>query len=126
MKLLFKIKKLFSKEQEPIDIPPRPSYDEVIQIMYDKGIDESAIKVIYSKDNTKRVLLFKNEKNYYEYSFEYLYQFDEEEWKYTTHSKGMLPAMWIPPVNETISIFDTLEHALDNLYTEPYYKQYFE
>ena len=62
------LKKLFNKnrqlEIEPV--PPMPSWDKIVELLYDKNLDsfcDEVINVLYSKDNSMRYVVLKDEKD---------------------------------------------------------------
>ena len=76
--------KLF-KKKPVLEIPPRPSWETVVEMMYDKHLDafsDEVVKVIYSKDHSMRYVVLKDEKGFFTYQLEAIYQYDEDEWKY--------------------------------------------
>lgn len=123
MKLL---KKLFNKNSKT-EIPPMPSWEEAIEIMYDKQLDyfsDMVVNAVYSKDKSMRYIILKNKKGYFTYQFEKLHQFNEYEWTalYSVHNG--LPAIWEPFSNGK-SFFENTEELLKEMEEEPNYKQYF-
>ncbi|MBR5941764.1 MAG: hypothetical protein IKZ81_00285, partial [Clostridia bacterium] len=68
-----KIKSRFHKKEKAV--PPRPSWEETVDIMYNKSIngytDDVAIKVIYSANRERRFIIFKRKDNLYYYLYEY-------------------------------------------------------
>ena len=90
--------KLF-KKKPVVEIPPRPSWETVVKMMYDKHLDafsDEVVKVIYSKDRSMRYVVLKDEKEFFTYQLEAIYQYDEDEWKYICSHDNVLPAMWEP------------------------------
>ena len=90
--------KLF-KKKTVVEIPPRPSWETVVEMMYDKHLDafsNEVVKVIYSKDRSMRYVVLKDEKGFITYQLEAIYQYDEDEWKYICSRNNVLPAMWEP------------------------------
>ena len=58
--------KLF-KKNPVVEIPPRPSWETVVEMMYDKHLDafsDEVVKVIYSKDRSMRYVVLKDEKDF--------------------------------------------------------------
>jgi len=58
--------KLF-KKKPVVEIPPRPSWETVVEMMYDKHLDafsDEVVKVIYSKDRSMRYVVLKDEKEF--------------------------------------------------------------
>ena len=125
------LKKLFNKnrqlEIEPV--PPMPSWDKIVELLYDKNLDsfcDEVINVLYSKDNSMRYVVLKDEKDIFTYQLEAIYQFDEDEWKYICSNDDALPAMWEPYLGSCgSSLFANEEDLMKDLKSQPEYKQYF-
>ena len=82
-----------------VEIPPMHSWETVVEMMYDKYLDafsDEVVKVIYSKDRWMRYVVLKDEKEFFTYQLEAIYQYDEDEWKYICSHDNVLPAMWEP------------------------------
>ena len=112
-----------------VEIPPRPSWETVVKMMYDKHLDafsDEVVKVIYSKDRSMRYVVLKDEKEFFTYQLEAIYQYDEDEWKYICSHDNALPAMW-EPFRGIVgkSVFENIDELLNELKAEPEYKQYF-
>ena len=111
-------------------IPPMPSWESVVEIMYDKQLDsvlDEVVKVIYSKDKTKRYVIVKSKKGFLTYGLEVLCAFDEDEWQFIGREKDALPGYWGPSSGRGVtSIFEREEELLRELVCEPEYKCYFE
>lgn len=121
-----RFKKLFNKNTKT-EIPPMPSWEKVIEIMYDKQLDyfsDKVVNAVYSKDKSMRYVILKNEKGYFTYQFEELHQFDEYEWAALDSAHNGLPAIWEPFSNRK-SLFENTEELLKEMEKEPNYKQYF-
>ena len=131
MILLKWLKKLFNKNRqlEIKPIPPMPSWNEIVELMYDKNLDlfcDEVIKVFYSKDKSMRYVILRDEKGIFKYHLEEIYQFDEEEWKYVCSGEDALPAMWESHSgNCGSSLFANVEDLTKDLKSQPEYKQYF-
>ncbi len=123
------IKRLFRKKSEGTALPPIPSWDEIKDIMYDRNLDAfqaEIVEVIYSKDRSMRYVVTKDKNDAFYYCLEVIYPFDEDDWQYIGVNEGALPAMWQEhPDAKNISIFDSKEGALLEIYSEPFYKNYF-
>lgn len=125
--LLQRFKRIFQKQSEKTT-PPRPTWDEVVEIMYDKDLtfDDELVKVVYSIEKSKRYVVLKNKKGFYTYRFETLYAFDEEEWRYTYSGEDTLPGMWESlSSGKNRSFFGTEDEAMTDLIAEPAYKEFF-
>ena len=111
-------------------IPPMPPWESVVEIMYDKQLDsflDEVVKVIYSKDKTKRYVIIKSKKGFLSYGSEEIYAFDEDEWQFIGKEKDALPGYWCPLMGSGVkSIFEREEELMKELICEPEYKCYFE
>ena len=121
--------KLFKKKLKE-EIPPMPSWETVVEMMYDKHLDafsDEIAKVIYSKDRSMRYVVLKDEKGFFTYQLEAIYQYDEDEWKYICSYDNSLPAMW-EPFRGIVgkSFFENMDELLKELNAEPEYKSYFQ
>ena len=120
--------KLFKKNSK-VEIPPMPSWETIVEMMYDKHLDafsDEVVKVIYSKDRSMRYVVLKDEKDFFTYQLEAIYQYDEDEWKYICSHDNALPAMWYPLIGIVDnSIFENMDELLKELKAEPEYKRYF-
>lgn len=127
-KIKERLTKLFKKKYDR-QLPERPDWETVVEMMYDKQLDcfdDEIIRVIYSKDKSKRYLILKKESGVLTYQLEVIYQYDDEEWKYICDSKDALPAMWEPYYTEwRFSHFEREEELMNELIHEPEYKQFF-
>lgn len=121
--------KRFFKRNQPKEIPSPPSWDKVVEIMYDMSLDafgDEVVGVIYSKDKAKRYVILKDEKGLFSYQLEAIYQFDEDEWQYIFTDDNTLPAMWEPFCGViSKSVFANEEDLRKELEAEPEYKLYF-
>ena len=120
------LKALFRKEKRQ-EIPPMPSWSEIVEIMYDKSLGsfvDEVVSVVYSVDKTMRYVVLKDKKGHFTYQLETIYQFDEDEWKYIGSQKDALPAMWESVRCSGLFAYET--DLLKEMRVEPEYKQYFE
>ena len=124
-------KSLFNKNRE-LDakpIPPMPSWDNIVELLFDKSLDsfcDEVINVFYSKDKSMRYVVLKDEKGIFTYHLEEIYQFDEDEWKYICDNDDALPAMWETHLGSCgFSCFANEEDLMKDLKSQPEYKQYF-
>ena len=125
------LKRLFNKNRqlkiEPV--PPMPSWEKIVELLYDKNLDsycDEVINVLYSKDNSMRYVVLKDEKGIFTFQLEAIYQFDEDEWKYICSNDDALPAMWEPYLgNCGSSLFSNEKDLMKQIKFEPEYKQYF-
>ncbi len=120
--------KLFKKKQMS-EISPMPSWETIIQVMYDKNLDafaDEVVDVIYSKDRSMRYVVLKEDNGLFTYQLEVIYQFDEDEWRYSCSNENAIPAMWEPFRGiGGKSFFNSMEDLLKEIENEPEYKQYF-
>ena len=121
--------KLFKKKLKE-ETPPMPSWETVVEMMYDMHLDafsDEIVKVVYSKDRSMRYVVLKDEKGLFTYQLEAIYQYDEDEWKYICSHDNALPAMW-EPFRGIVgkSFFENLDELLKELNAEPEYKSYFQ
>ena len=116
----------FSKENT---IRPLPSWEETVQLMYDKGLDSFAhevIRVLYSKDKSRRYVVYRIRNNLLQYRLERLFQFDEDEWKYyLCRDNNALPGYWCEDGGKNVSVFNIMDDLLKELQSDPEYQQYF-
>lgn len=123
------LKKLFGKAKSKTEIPPMPSWEEIIEIMYDKSLEfsngVSIIRVIYSNDKDKRYILFKSDRGFYKYIYQEIRGFTDYEWPYLANLDE--PAFWqeVRSGAFEVSIFGTEEEAMKTLVSEPNYLAYF-
>ena len=120
--------KLFKKKSKE-ETPTMPSWETVVEMMYGKHLDafsDEVVKVIYSKDRSMRYVVLKDEKDFFTYQLEAIYQYDEDEWKYICSHDNALPAMW-EPFRGIVgkSVFENMDELLKELKAEPEYKSYF-
>ena len=118
-----------SSLQNPQPKTPTLTREEIIIAMRDKDLGgEDVVEVFYSKDQTKRFVVYRNKEGLYSYGLEWLTFFDEEEWQYIrrSHPKETLPAMWESAYGTSArSLFGTKEEALKELFLEPAYITHF-
>lgn len=121
--------RLFPNKSKPV-VPPMPSWETIVEMMYDKHLDvfaDEVVRVIYSKDRSMRYVVLKNENGFFTYQLEAIYQYDDDEWKYICSHDNALPAMWESFRGiEGKSLFDNIEELKKELIAEPEYKRYFE
>ena len=121
-----KIKSLFSRKKATDPVPPKPSWQKIVELMHDKSLSscsDEIVKVIYSSNDEKRVIFFKSEHGFYYYSIEHLVEFDDEEWAYFAREPDALPAMWITQSQSSDhSIYGTEQEAWNDFIISPEYK----
>ena len=107
----------------------KPDWETVVEMMYDKQLDsflDEVVRVIYSKDKSKRYIILKKESGILTYLLETIYQFDDDEWNYISNQENAMPAMWERYYKEwAFSNFEREEELMKELVHEPEYKQYF-
>ena len=112
------------------DIPPLPSWETLIEMMHDKNLDafaDEVIEVVYSIDKSMRYVILKNDKGFFTYQLEAIYQYDEDDWKYICLHDNALPAMWEPFRGiEGKSLFDDINELKKELAVEPEYIRSFK
>ena len=103
--------------------------ESIIELMRDKHLDafaDEVVDVIYSQDCSMRYVILKDEKGFFTYQLEAIYQYDEHEWQYICSHDNVLPAMWEPFRGIAgKSVFENKNELLKELKAEPEYKQYF-
>lgn len=123
------LKKKSCNREATDSLTPLPSWDEIVDIMYDKDLDnrnDEVVQVMYSPDRTKRFMILKSDGGYYKYCFEVLQAFDDDEWKYICEQPGALPAMWVQPAgNQGLSLFSGIKEVTDAVKALPEYELYF-
>ena len=120
--------KWFNRNPKP-PTSPIPSRETMVEIMYDKHLDafsEEVVRVIYSIDRSMRYVVLKNEKGYFTYQLEAIYQYEEDEWKYLSAQEDVLPALW-EPFRGIVgkSIFENMDDLLKEIKAEAEFKHYF-
>ncbi len=121
--------RLFRRKQF-LDISPIPTWETTVEMMYNKHLDAfdgEVVNVIYSKDRSMRYVVLKDEKGFFTYQLEAIYQYDQDEWKYICSHDSALPAMWEPfrgIIGE--SVFENIDELLKEIKSETEYKIYFE
>ena len=130
--LLFKLFEKFKKNKK-YECPDMPSYDEIVNMMYDKELsfaeDLEIIDVIYSNDRTKRFIILKSLNGFYKYTYEEICICDKDEWEYLSRCNldDVRPAWWEPKDKSfAYSFFGREEEALVSLKLTSEYKLYFE
>ncbi len=118
----------YISQKAKTDIQPMPSREEIIEKMYDKGLDsytDEVVNFFYSKYRSMRYVILKDKRGLLTYQLEAIYQFDIEEWAYICTHDAM-PAMWQQfNDNSSISFFENMDELLSAINEEPEYKLYF-
>ncbi|MBR4014291.1 MAG: hypothetical protein IKJ00_08380, partial [Clostridia bacterium] len=105
-------------------------YQRIVEIMDNKQLDfddnKYAHTVIYSKAHDKRyVIIYDKSKEFFTYSLEIIHPYDEEEWMYICHIYDALPAYWSAIKEPGASLFGTFDEVMNEIKSEPTYKEYF-
>ena len=123
------LSKLFRRNPAQDPLPPIPQWEEIVSMMFDKGLDffrDEIAEVIYNTDRTKRFVILKSSNGYYKYAYEEIYAFDEEEWMYVGRQPDALPAIWMEPISwQGTSLYFKFDDALKEIRVSPEYKAYF-
>lgn len=123
------LKRLFHKKTK-VNVQPMPSWETIVEMMYDKQLDmfsDEIIQVIYSKDRSMRYVVLKNDSGLLHYEFEKIFLLDEDEWNYFCSHDRALPAMWLSGAGHTgKSVFESTEELMREMKSEPEYLNYFE
>ncbi len=127
--MIKELKSFFSRKKAAAPLPPKPSRQEIAELMHGQslsGYADNVIKVIYSDNNEKRVVFFRSKRGFCYYVVEYLMEFDDEEWAYIAGKPDALPAMWAEPVTTSArSVFGTEQEAWEDFIASPEYKNGF-
>ena len=120
--------KWFKRNLKP-STSPMPTHETLVEMMYDKHLDafsDEVVRVIYSRDRSMRYVVLKNEKGYFTYQLEAIYQYEEDEWKYLSAQEDVLPALW-EPFRGIVgkSIFENMDDLLKEIKAEAEFKHYF-
>lgn len=120
---------LFHKNPAQNPLPTIPQWEEIVSMMFDKGLDsfcDEIAEVIYNREQTKRFVILKSANGYYKYAYEELYAFDEEEWMYIGRQPDALPAMWMEPnCWQGTSFYFNYDDTLKEIRVTPEYQTYF-
>lgn len=111
------------------EVSPRtmPSWSEIVEDMQDASLDyrEEVVRVVCSDDREKRFVLLKRKDGLYQYSFERLTAYDEDEWQWVAKDPDALPGYWAP-LNGAVSLFGTEQEAWQDLISSPEYITFFQ
>ena len=123
------IKKLFRKKENTEYVSLMPSWNKIVEMLYDKQLDsfdDEVINVLYSKDNSMRYVVLKDEKEIFKYQLEAVYQRDEDAWEYISFNDGAIPAQWESYLGYKVSsLFENEDDLMKDLKSQPEYKKYF-
>ena len=119
------------KKQQPQPAPPIPPWDEIVEHMQGVGLSgfaDSVVRVLHSRDRSKRIIILHSENGYFRPLYEEICVCDEDELVCFCNVPGWYPAWWQPvnsPIN-AISFYASEADVLKELMCSPEYKTYFE
>ena len=123
------LKKLFRRKTAPAAVIP--PWEEIVEHLQGKQLtfyDETVVRVITSKDRSKRILITKSENGFFKAIYEEIRVSDEEEWTYFCNDKCNRYPAWWEPVSATInttSFYGTEEEAMHCAFESIEYRTYF-
>ena len=95
------LNKLFPKKHS-ISRREMPSWNEIVEYMQGKELSffsDTVVRVIESKDRTKRIIILQSDNGYYKMAYEEICVWDENEWKNYCKDPNIYPAYWNPAVS---------------------------
>jgi hypothetical protein len=111
---------------EKQSINKRPCKEDVVKALLKEPVTYSSdevVKVIYSKENDKRFIIYKTPKGFYKVEFQAVTLLDDDEWNYICNVENAIGGYWSPIFYH--SVYGTVEDAVKELEATPEYKQYF-
>lgn len=103
-----------------------PPWEQIVETMFDKELDHTVgyevVRVLYSADKTRRVLILQSESGYFTYRSEVLKAYDVDKLQYL--SADSFPAYWLSQ-SDAKSIFDDMSTLMQELTAEPDYITYY-
>ena len=122
------IKKRFFNRKTSNRYQQKPSYEELVEQLYDKELDyiDEVVRVIYSKDKSMRYVITKNTQDILKYQLEKVYQNDEEDLLYIGINEKVVWGYWMPNGSSDTSFFNNIDDLMKAIKWEPTYKEYFE
>ena len=110
--------------------PPLPSWEEVVEALYDKDLDSfphDVIEVLYSRDRSERYVILKSKAGFYTYLFQRLCTWDKDDWENLFSHKNIAPGWWEEPLlrDNQKSFMGSLEELKAELFAEVDYQQHF-
>ena len=126
---MFLLRKLFPKKH--IVLPREmPSWDEIVTHMQGKELSfftDTIVRVIVSKDHTKRVIILRSDHGYYKVVYEEIHVWDEDEWLYCSSDPNGYPAYWeqLGSSINSKSFYGTEAEAIHAVSESHEYKMYF-
>lgn len=128
-KMKERLSKMLFPKVDDRQLQKRPDWETIVEMMHDKQLDcffDEVVRVIYSKDKSKRYVILKKENGILTYLLEEIYQFDDDEWSYISDQENAVPAMWEPYYTGwKVSHFEREEELMKELICEPEYKRFF-
>ena len=121
--------KLFPKKHTIVH-KEMPLWEEIVAHMQGKELSffaDTIVRVIDSKDHTKRVLILRSDHGYYKTVYEEICVWDEDEWLYCSSDPNSYPAYW-EQVDSSInskSFYGTEDEAIHAVSESHEYKMYF-
>ncbi len=120
---------LFHKKENQSP-PPLPSWEEVVEGLYDKNLDSfphDVIEVLYSRDRSERYVILKSKAGFYTYLFQRISTWDKDEWVNLSSHENIAPGWWEEPLlrDNQKSFLGSLEELKAELYAEVDYQQHF-
>lgn len=122
------IKKRFFNRKTSNRYQQKPSYEELVEQLYDKELDyiDEVVRVIYSKDKSMRYVITKNTQDILKYQLEKVYQNDEEDLLYIGINEKVVWGYWMPNGSSDASFFNNIDDLMKAIKWEPTYIEYFE
>ena len=127
--MMLLLDRLFPKKQ-PVCHREMPSWDEIVTHMQGKELSffaDTIVRVIDSKDHSKRVIILRSDHGYYKTVYEEICVWDEDEWNYFCNDLDRYPAYWNPVESSinTKSFYGTEEDAMKAITESHEYEMYF-
>ena len=106
---------------------PKPAWPQIVEIMHDVSLCyiHEVVKVVYSVDREKRIVLLKRKDGFYQFRFERLVEYDDYEWEYISRGPDPLPGYWNEFGSRGVSLFGTEQEAWNEIKRSPEYITYF-
>ena len=110
--------------------PVIPPWKEIVEHMQGKGLRrfvDTILRVIPSRDRSRRILILQSDSGFYKVEYEELHVYDAEEWAYLWNILNRYPAWWEPVQSSlnTVSFYGTMEDAVKAIQESPEYKTHF-
>ena len=120
------ILKLFKKDKKTAPVGRAiPSWEEAVRLMQGRQLDftDEVVKVIPSRDLSRRLVLLRSGKGYYKFCSEMLVPYDDEYKSFGTYEHPGV--YWLEAERSFLSIYADEETALREIGSTPEYKEYF-